>query len=121
MLHLYIQCSSCSSSSKWVIRYKFFTASLPHTSTNIKEKNTKRKILLCNGKNYFNKKYFENVKQYYATYIIKPLCLFYIFYIFLYHLDLHTGRPIAQSVYTRCCINTIVLLRISTELLETCR
>jgi len=26
-----------------------------------------------------------------------------------------------QSDYTRCCINTIVLLRMSTSLLETCR
>ena len=36
-------------------------------------------------------------------------------------IDLHTGRPLTQSDYTRCCINTIVLLRMSTELLETCR
>jgi len=33
----------------------------------------------------------------------------------------HTGRPLTQSDYTRCCINTIVLLRMGTELLETCR
>jgi len=26
-----------------------------------------------------------------------------------------------QSGYTRCCINTTVLLRMSTQLLETCR
>jgi len=25
----------------------------------------------------------------------------------------HTGRPLTQSDYTRCCINTTVLLRIS--------
>jgi len=36
------------------------------------------------------------------------------------HLDLHTGWPLIHSNYTRC-INTIVLLRMSTELLETCR
>jgi len=34
---------------------------------------------------------------------------------------LHTGRPLTQSDYTRSCINTIVLPRMSTELLETCR
>jgi len=33
----------------------------------------------------------------------------------------YTGRPLTQSDYTRSCINTIVLLRMSTELLETCR
>jgi len=33
----------------------------------------------------------------------------------------YTGRPLTQSDYTRSCINTIVLLRTSTELLETCR
>jgi hypothetical protein len=33
--------------------------------------------------------------------------------------DLHTGRPITQIDYTRICINTNVLLRKSTELLET--
>jgi len=32
----------------------------------------------------------------------------------------YTGRPLTQSDYTRC-INTIVLLKMSTELLETCR
>jgi len=32
----------------------------------------------------------------------------------------NTGRPLAQSDYTRCCINTIVLQRMSTEFLETC-
>jgi len=32
----------------------------------------------------------------------------------------YTGRPLTQSNYTRRCINTIVLLRMSTELLETC-
>jgi len=37
-----------------------------------------------------------------------------------FHLDLHTGRSLAESDYTRCCINTVVLLRISAELLETC-
>ena len=31
-----------------------------------------------------------------------------------YHLDLHTERSLTQSDYTRCCIHTIVLLRIST-------
>jgi len=33
----------------------------------------------------------------------------------------YTGWPLTQSDYTRSCINTIVLLRMSTELLETCR
>jgi len=33
-------------------------------------------------------------------------------------IDLHTGRPLTQSDYTRSCINTIVLLRMSTELLK---
>jgi len=33
----------------------------------------------------------------------------------------YTGRPLTQSDYTRPCINTIVLLRMSRELLETCR
>jgi len=37
------------------------------------------------------------------------------------HLDLHIGRPLTQSDYTRSCIHTIVLLRMSTSLLETCR
>jgi hypothetical protein len=36
-------------------------------------------------------------------------------------IDLHTGRPLTQSDYTRSCINKIVLLRMSTVLLETCR
>jgi len=36
-------------------------------------------------------------------------------------IDLHTGRPLTHSDYTRSCINTIVPLRMSTELLETCR
>jgi hypothetical protein len=36
-------------------------------------------------------------------------------------IDLHTVRPVTQSNYTRSCINTIVHLRMSTELLETCR
>jgi len=36
------------------------------------------------------------------------------------HLDLHTGRPLTQNDYTRR-INTVVLLRMSTQLLETCR
>ena len=34
---------------------------------------------------------------------------------------LHTGRSLTQSNYTGSYINTIVLLRMSTELLETCR
>jgi len=34
--------------------------------------------------------------------------------------DMHTGRPLTQSNYTRCCINTIVLLKMGTKLLETC-
>jgi len=38
---------------------------------------------------------------------------------FLIHL--HTGWPLTQSDYTRSCVNTIVLLRMSTELLEACR
>jgi len=38
-----------------------------------------------------------------------------------FHLDLHTGRPLTHSVYTRCSINTIVLLRMGTGLFETCR
>jgi len=38
-----------------------------------------------------------------------------------FHLDLHTGRPPTQSDYTRSCIHTIVLLRMSTGLFETCR
>jgi hypothetical protein len=38
-----------------------------------------------------------------------------------FHLDLHTRSPLTQSDYTRSCINTNVLLKISTELLETCR
>ena len=33
----------------------------------------------------------------------------------------YTGRPLTQSAYTISCINTIVLPRMSTELLETCR
>jgi len=33
----------------------------------------------------------------------------------------YTGRPLTHSDYTRCCINTIVLLSMSTQLLETCR
>jgi len=33
----------------------------------------------------------------------------------------YTGRPLTQSDYTRSCIHTIVLLRMSTELLETSR
>jgi len=33
----------------------------------------------------------------------------------------YTGRPLTQSDYTRSCIHTIVLLRMSTQLLETCR
>jgi len=37
------------------------------------------------------------------------------------NIDLHTGRPLAQSNCTRSCINTVVLLKMITELLETCR
>jgi len=33
----------------------------------------------------------------------------------------YTRRPLTQSDYTRCCIHTIGFLRMSTELLETCR
>ena len=36
-------------------------------------------------------------------------------------LDLHTGQPLTESDYTRCSINTIGLLMMSTCLLETCR
>jgi len=36
-------------------------------------------------------------------------------------LDLHTGRPLTESDYTRYCINTIDLLMMSACLLETCR
>ena len=36
-------------------------------------------------------------------------------------LDLRTGRTLTESDYTRCCINTVDLLMISTCLLETCR
>jgi len=36
-------------------------------------------------------------------------------------MEMHTGRPLTHSDYTRSCIHTIVLLRMSTELLETCR
>jgi len=36
-------------------------------------------------------------------------------------LDLHTGRPLTESDYTRCCINTNDLLMMSMCLLETCR
>jgi len=36
-------------------------------------------------------------------------------------LDLHTGWPPTESDYTRSCINTLVLLKMSTELLKTCR
>ena len=36
-------------------------------------------------------------------------------------LDPHTGRPLTESDYIRCCINTIDLLMMSTCLLETCR
>jgi len=34
---------------------------------------------------------------------------------------LHTGRPLTQSDYIRSCIHTIVLLRMRTQLFETCR
>jgi len=33
----------------------------------------------------------------------------------------YAGRPLTQSDYTRSCINTIVLLKMSTKLLKTCR
>jgi hypothetical protein len=33
-------------------------------------------------------------------------------------LDLHTGRPLTQSHYTRSCIHTIVPLRTCTKVLE---
>ena len=36
-------------------------------------------------------------------------------------LDLHTGRPLTERDYTRCCISTFHLLMMSTCLLETCR
>jgi len=36
-------------------------------------------------------------------------------------IDLHNVRPLTYSNYTRSCINTTVLLTMSTELLETCR
>jgi len=36
-------------------------------------------------------------------------------------IDLHTGRPLTQGNYTTSCTNTIILLRMSTELLETIR
>jgi len=35
--------------------------------------------------------------------------------------DLHTGRPLTESDYTRRCINTIDLLMMSMCLFETCR
>jgi len=35
-------------------------------------------------------------------------------------IDLQIGRPLTQSNYTRSSINTIVLLKMSTKLLETC-
>ena len=35
----------------------------------------------------------------------------------MFHLDLHTGRPLTQNDCTRGCIHTVVLLRMSTELL----
>jgi len=38
-----------------------------------------------------------------------------------FHLDLHTGRPLTESDYIRSCIHTFALLRMSTQLLETCR
>jgi len=33
----------------------------------------------------------------------------------------YTGRPLTHTDYTRSCIHTIVLLKMSTQLLETCR
>jgi len=33
----------------------------------------------------------------------------------------YTGQPLTHSDYTRSCINTIILQKMSTELLETCR
>jgi hypothetical protein len=38
-----------------------------------------------------------------------------------FRLDPHSGRPLTQNNYTRSCINTIVLVRISTGLFETYR
>jgi hypothetical protein len=35
-------------------------------------------------------------------------------------IDLHIGQPLTQSNYTRSCIDIIVLLKMSAELLETC-
>ena len=35
-------------------------------------------------------------------------------------LELHTGKSLTESDYTRCCNNTIDLLMMSTCLLETC-
>jgi hypothetical protein len=36
-------------------------------------------------------------------------------------IDMHTGRPLTDSDYTSCCINTTDLLMMSMCLLETCR
>ena len=36
-------------------------------------------------------------------------------------LELRTGRPLTENDYTRCLINTIDLLMMSTCLLESCR
>ena len=36
-------------------------------------------------------------------------------------LDLHTGRRVTESDYTRCCINTTDLLMKTRCLLETCK
>jgi len=33
----------------------------------------------------------------------------------------YAGRPLTHSDYTTSCICTVVLLKMSTELLETCR
>jgi len=33
----------------------------------------------------------------------------------------YTGRPLTHSDYTTKCINTVVLMRMSTEFRETCR
>jgi len=41
--------------------------------------------------------------------------------IWQFHLDLRTGRPLTHSNYTGSCIHTIVLLRMSTELIKTYR
>ena len=56
------------------------------------------------------------------------VCMYIYIYICMYCVCMYSSyfsnfRPLTyfQSDYTGCCINTIVLLRMSTELLETCR